>query len=91
MISSFIQLKINKIQFCLIYIGEICENRCNVTNIINRLKELNYLNENANELNEYVDKKAKYLLSLKNKYHKIKSIIHEFEKNCEKNIVIFIL
>jgi hypothetical protein len=83
----FYQLEINKIQFCLIYIGEICETTCNFTNIINRLKELNYLNENANELNEYVEKKAKYLLSLKNKYHEIKSIIHEFEKNCEKNLV----
>ena len=83
----FYQLKINQIQFCLIYIGEVCETTCNLTNIINRLKELNYLNEKANDLKKYVDKKAKYLIELKNKYHKIKSIIHEFEKNCEKNIV----
>ena len=79
-------LKINKLKFCLIYIGEICEITCNLTNILNRLKELKYLNESENDLNKYADKKRKYLLNLKSIYHDIKSIIQEFGKKCDKNI-----
>ena len=39
------------------------------------------------KLNDYIDNRRQEILNLKTQYHKIKSIIHEFEKECEKNIV----
>jgi len=83
----FYHLKTNKIQFCLIYIGEICESTSNLTNILNHIKEQGCFNENGNNLNDYIDKKKDSLLNLKNKYYEIKSTIDEFEKECENNIV----
>jgi len=83
----FYHLKTNNINFCLIYIGEIYENTCNLTSILNYLNKKECLNDKGMKLNDYIDKRSKDILNLKKKYHEIKSIIHEFEKECEKNIV----
>ena len=86
-LEIFYHLKVNTIKFCLIYIGEICESTCGLGNILEKLKNLECLNKKGMELNEYTIKKRNNLEELKNKYHEIKKIIHEFEKKCENNIV----
>ena len=83
----FYHLQINEIKFCLIYIGEICESTYGLRNILDKLKNLDCLNKNGMDLNDYTIKKSNNLEELKKKYHEIKSIIHEFEKKCENNIV----
>jgi len=83
----FYHLKINNICFCLIYIGEIYENTCNLTSILNYLKEQECLNDKGMKLNDYIDKRSKSILNLEEKYNEIKSTINEFEKECRKNIV----
>jgi len=82
----FYQLKINKIKFCLIYIGDICESTRDLTHVLIQLKNGNCLNQNGELLKDYVTKKNDRLLKLKNIYQEIKNKILEFEKKCEKYI-----
>ena len=87
-LEIFYQLKINEIKFCLIYIGEICESKYELTNILTELNNAHCLNEKGKELlNNFAIKKRDRLIELKDKYQEIKNIIHEFEKKCEQNIV----
>ena len=76
-LEMFYYLKINKIKFCLIYIGDICESKCELSNFLKGVKLLN----------DFVIKGSDKLVELKNIYKEIKNYIHEFEKECEINIV----
>ena len=86
-LEIFYHLKINKIKFCLIYIGEICESKYNLTNVLMKLKNDGCLNDKGEKLliND-TKKKNDRFLELKSIYKKIKNIILEFEKKCENYI-----
>ena len=87
-LEIFYHLKINKIKFCLIYIGDICESKCELSNFLMKLKNENCLNEKGMKLlNDFVIKGRDKLIELKNIYQEIKNYIHGFEKACENNIV----
>ena len=86
-LEIFYHLKINKIKFCLIYIGEICESKYNLTNVLMKLKNDGCLNDKGGKLLiNYTKKKNDRFLELKSIYQKIKNIILEFEKKCENYI-----
>ena len=86
-LEIFYHLKINKIKFCLIYIGEICESKYNLTNVLMKLKNDGCLNDKGEKLLINDTKKMNdRFLEFKNIYKKIKNIILEFEKKCENYI-----
>ena len=86
-LEIFYHLKINKIKFCLIYIGEICESEYNLTNVLMKLKNDGCLNDKGEKLLINDTKKMNdRFLEFKNIYKKIKNIILEFEKKCENYI-----
>ena len=86
-LEIFYHLKINKIKFCLIYIGEICESKYNLTKVLMKLKNDGCLNDKGEKLLINDTKKMNdRFLEFKNIYKKIKNIILEFEKKCENYI-----
>ena len=62
-LEMFYYLKINKIKFCLIYIGDICESKCELSNFLKGVKLLN----------DCVIKGSDKLVELKNIYKEIKN------------------
>ena len=80
-------LRIYNINFCLIYIGEICENTSE--KLLEYLKKAEYLNDKGKIFYESFEKKNRYIIKLKEIYNKIKKEVKEFEKRCENNIFFF--
>ena len=80
-------LRIYNINFCLIYIGEICENTSE--RLLEYLKKAEYLNDKGKIFYESSEKKNRYIIKLKEIYNKIKKEVKEFEKRCENNIFFF--
>ena len=81
------KLRIYNINFCIIYIGEICEN--NSEKLLEYLNQAEYLNDKGKKFYESVGKKNSYIIKLKEIYNKIKKEVKEFEKKCENNIVFY--
>ena len=81
------KLRIYNINFCIIYIGEICEN--NSEKLLEYLNQAEYLNDKGKKFYESVGKKNSYIIKLKEIYNKIKKEVKEFEKKCENNILFY--